>query len=68
MELAELQTFCPAIEADVYDCLSPQASVAARNHVGGTAPERVKQAAARAREWLAAQADDADADQGGGTE
>lgn len=68
LELAELRTFCPAIEADVYDCLSPQASVAARNHVGGTAPEQVKQAAARAREWLAAQADDADADQGGGTE
>ena len=32
------------IKDDVYDVLTLQGSVNARNHFGGTAPERVKEA------------------------
>jgi len=41
MGLAELQTFASVIEEDVFDALSVDGSVAARNHPGGTAPEQV---------------------------
>ncbi len=53
MELSELQVFSPLIEADVFSVLTPEGSVAARNHFGGTAPEQVRAAIARARVWLA---------------
>ena len=43
LPLATLQGFHAAIEADVFDCLSLQGSLDARNTVGGTAPERVLQ-------------------------
>ena len=36
------------ITEDVYEVLSLQGSVAARNHFGGTAPEQVREAIARA--------------------
>jgi argininosuccinate lyase len=52
MELAELQAFSPLIAADVFAVLTPEGSVAARNHLGGTAPEQVRAAIARARAWL----------------
>ena len=39
----------PAIEPDVYDVLTLDGSVAARSHVGGTAPEAVRTALAAAR-------------------
>ncbi|MEZ5585350.1 MAG: argininosuccinate lyase [Candidatus Competibacteraceae bacterium] len=52
MELTELQAFSPLIEADVFTVLSLEGSVAARNHVGGTAPDQVRAAVARARDWL----------------
>jgi argininosuccinate lyase len=52
LELAELLAFCPAIEADVFKVLTLEGSVAARNHIGGTAPEQVRQAIARARERI----------------
>jgi len=55
MDLAELQAFSPIIEADVYQVLTLEGSVAARRHRGGTAPEQVRAAAARARAWLAPQ-------------
>jgi argininosuccinate lyase len=55
MDLAELQSFSPLIEADVYAVLTLEGSVAARDHFGGTAPSQVRAAAARARQWLAAQ-------------
>jgi len=55
IELAELQAFSPIIEADVYQVLTLEGSVAARRHRGGTAPEQVRAAAARARAWLARQ-------------
>ena len=41
MSLAELREFSPLIEEDVRDALSVEGSVAARRHVGGTAPEQV---------------------------
>ncbi len=49
LSLAELQTFCAAIAADVFDILTLEGSVRARNHLGGTAPEQVRMAVARAR-------------------
>ncbi len=54
MTLAELQAFSPLIQADVFAVLSLEGSVAARTVVGGTAPARVREAAAAAQTWLAA--------------
>ncbi len=52
MKLTELQSFHPSIEADVFDVLSLEGSVNARNHLGGTAPEQVRAAVVRARRVL----------------
>ncbi|MFW5910640.1 MAG: lyase family protein, partial [Thiohalospira sp.] len=52
MELAELQRFSDAIGADVFEVLTLEGSVAARDHIGGTAPARVRTAAAEARQRL----------------
>jgi len=54
-ELSEavFKEFSPVIEADVYAVLTLQGSVAARNHLGGTAPEQVLAAVERARSRLA---------------
>ncbi len=52
MKLEELQQFSAAIGADVFDVLTLEGSVAARNHLGGTAPNRVKEAAKAAKERL----------------
>lgn len=41
------------IEDDVYGVLTLEGSVAARNHVGGTAPEQVRAAVGRAKVDLA---------------
>ncbi|MFU8925305.1 argininosuccinate lyase [Acinetobacter puyangensis] len=50
LTLAQLQQFSPLIQADVFDkALTLEASVAARNHIGGTAPAQVVAAIARAR-------------------
>jgi argininosuccinate lyase len=49
LPLAVLKRFSPAIGDDVFDSLSLEGSVAARDHLGGTAPRRVKAAVARAR-------------------
>ncbi len=54
MRLEELRQFSAAIEADVFDVLTLEGSVAARNHIGGTAPDQVRAAAQRARDALAA--------------
>ncbi len=48
--LDELQAKCPLIEADVLECLTPEGSVRLRDHVGGTAPAQVRQAAIKACE------------------
>ncbi len=52
MSLEELRGFCPDIDEDVFDILTVEGSVAARNHPGGTAPEQVRRAAREARESL----------------
>jgi len=49
LPLAELRRFSPRIGADVRAALTLEGSVAARNHVGGTAPAQVRAAARRAR-------------------
>jgi argininosuccinate lyase len=54
MRLEELQKFSSLVQEDVFAVLTLEGSVAARNHVGGTAPEQVKLAIARARQQLAA--------------
>jgi argininosuccinate lyase len=48
MSLDELQSFSSLIDQDVFDVLTLEGSVAARNHQGGTAPQQVKAAAERA--------------------
>jgi argininosuccinate lyase len=45
--LAQLQAFHPAIEQDVFEVLSLQGSLNARNTLGGTAPAQVKAQIAR---------------------
>ncbi len=52
LSLAELQAFCPQVEADVFAVLTVEGSLASRNHIGGTAPEQVRAAVARARQRL----------------
>ncbi len=52
MSLQELQEFSDAIKEDVFDYLTLEGSVAARDHVGGTAPGRVREAATSAKELL----------------
>ena len=52
MELATLQNFCADIRQDVFDVLTLEGSVAARDHLGGTAPKQVQAAAKRAVERL----------------
>jgi argininosuccinate lyase len=42
LPLEVLQSFHPAIEKDVYDCLSLHGSLNARNTLGGTAPVQVR--------------------------
>jgi len=57
LPLATLREFSPAIDKDVYACLTLEGSLAARDHVGGTAPARVREALAEARARLAAEVD-----------
>ena len=52
LPLSTLRTFSKEIAADVKRVLTPEGSVAARNHVGGTAPAQVRAAIARARKRL----------------
>ena len=52
MTLEELQQFSDQIDQDVFDILTLEGSVAARNHLGGTAPEQVRAAAGRALQRL----------------
>ena len=52
LSLEELKRFSKLIEKDVFACLELQGSVKARDHIGGTAPKRVRQAVSRARKQL----------------
>lgn len=53
LKLEQLQQFSDAIGDDVFDYLTLEGSLAARDHLGGTAPNQVLQAVARGRERLA---------------
>jgi argininosuccinate lyase len=53
LPLDVLRRFSPLIAEDVYAALTLEGSLAARNHIGGTAPEQVRAAVARARAELA---------------
>ncbi|MFU8814174.1 MAG: argininosuccinate lyase [Pseudomonadales bacterium] len=53
LTLEELQRFGGnAVDASVFDVLTLEGSVAARNHIGGTAPNQVRAAVARGRSRL----------------
>jgi len=52
MTLEELRQFSDVIDEDVFEVLTLEGSVRARNHLGGTAPEQVRAAIARARQAL----------------
>jgi len=54
MSIHVLQQFSAVIEDDVFDVLTLEGSVNARNHIGGTAPSQVKDAIVRGRERLKA--------------
>jgi argininosuccinate lyase len=57
LSLDELKAFSPLIDADVFDVLTVEGSVAARDHIGATAPAQVRQAVARARKQLQDESD-----------
>jgi argininosuccinate lyase len=53
MSLERLREFSPLVGEDVFAVLTLEGSVAARDHVGGTAPRQVRAAIARVRGQLA---------------
>ena len=53
LSLAQLQQFSGLVASDVFAVLTLEGSVAARNHIGGTAPDQVRAAIARVRAQLA---------------
>ena len=52
LPLGELRALCDRIGEDVYEALTLEGSLAARNHVGGTAPQATEAAIAAARRRL----------------
>jgi argininosuccinate lyase len=54
LPLPRLKSFASQIGPDVKHVLTPEGSVAARNHLGGTAPAQVRSAVSRARRRLRA--------------
>jgi len=56
LSLDELQGFSSEITEDVFDVLTLEGSVAARDHLGGTAPNQVRFAVAEARVFLSEKA------------
>ena len=52
LPLEKLQSFSDKIEADVFDVLTLEGSIAARDHIGGTAPAQVRQAIERGHKLL----------------
>ena len=55
LSLAELGNFCGEVKDDVYGFLELKGSVDARNHIGGTAPQQVRQAVVDAIAYLASE-------------
>jgi argininosuccinate lyase len=54
LSLPELQQFSPLITDEVFKYLTLEGSVAARKHIGGTAPDTVKMAIQTARQNMGA--------------
>lgn len=54
LTLSQLQSFNQSIGEDVYEVLTLEGSVNARNHFGGTAPAQVRDAVRRGRDRLTA--------------
>jgi argininosuccinate lyase len=54
LKLEELQQFSKLISNDIYEVLTLEGSLAARNHTGGTSPLQVEAAIGRARKQLSA--------------
>jgi len=52
LTLSELQAFSSLVADDIYGVLTLEGSLAARDHIGGTAPRQVRAAIARARAKL----------------
>lgn len=52
LTLDELQSFSDVIMNDVFDCMTVEGSVAARNHIGGTAPGQVQAAITRIKQQM----------------
>lgn len=52
LTLTELQQFTTLIEEDIFSVLTLEGSIKSRNHIGGTAPDQVRQAIAQARRDL----------------
>ncbi|MDB5839877.1 MAG: argH [Herminiimonas sp.] len=52
LTLDEMRVFSPLIEDDIFAVLTLEGSVAARDHIGGTAPAQVRAAIARVRGQL----------------
>ena len=52
LSVDELKAFSPLVGADVHAVLTAAGSAASRSHIGGTAPEAVRAAVARARNRL----------------
>ena len=52
LTLEEMRVFSKLIDADIFTVLTLEGSVAARDHVGGTAPRQVRAAIARVRNQL----------------
>jgi argininosuccinate lyase len=55
LPLEDLRSFSTVIEDDVFDVLTLEGSVAARDHLGGTAPEQVRAQVKAARMRIAGQ-------------
>lgn len=59
LSLEELRSFSELIEEDIFSVLTLEGSVQARDHIGGTAPNQVRIATARARQLLQDRGSDA---------
>ncbi len=52
LSLAEMRKFSEIIEKDVFEDLSIEQTLASKNQIGGTSPERVSEALEHAKESL----------------
>ncbi|MFT7686021.1 MAG: argininosuccinate lyase, partial [Candidatus Azotimanducaceae bacterium] len=53
LDMATLEAASQLIDEDVYDVLTLEGSIKARNHFGGTNPDQVRSAIGRARKRIA---------------